>query len=304
MTASPPFLDLPDAGLDAADVIIFPLPFEGTVSYGPGTSRGPAAILSASKQIELWDEEVDFDLDSLAYHTAPAVHPHENESPGEYLQRVFNNAARLHHEGRLVLGLGGEHSLTSSLVRAAVGSDDLSGVTVVQFDAHADLRKDFEGTEHSHACVMHKILDGGAEVIAIGIRSAEREEMEFGRSTGRCTTYFAHQLAQNLVVEQNLLSQLRHVAGKVYLTIDVDALEVMFSPATGTPQPGGLTWWQTLHYLRELLIENNRCTIIGCDIVETVPQSGTVVNEFTSARLLCKVLSYLYGKGSHPRARS
>lgn len=298
MNVTPTFLNLPDAGPDSADVILLPLPFEGTVSYGRGTSGGPAAILTASAQIELWDEEVDFDLDRLAYHSAPPVLPNENEQPGEYLERVFTAAARLQHNDRLIVGVGGEHSVTSSLVRAAAGSEGLSGVTIVQVDAHADLRNEFEGTKHSHACVLRRIVDRGASVIAIGIRSADRAEMEFGRSTGRCTTYFAHHLAGDLDVEQNLLGQLKHVTGKVYLTIDIDALDVMYSPATGTPQPGGLSWWQTLRYLRALLIENRNCMIIGCDIVETVPQHGTVVNEITAARLLCKMLAYVYGNGA------
>lgn len=293
MTEKMTFLGIADAGSERADVVVLPLPFEGTVSYGGGTSRGPEAVLAASAQIELWDEEVDFDLDRLAYHTAEGVEPGENEEPGSYLARVFEAAAGVTRSGCLVVGLGGEHSLSAPLVRAAAG-DDLSDVTVVQFDAHADLRDEYEGTVHSHASVMRRLVERGAALIAIGIRSAEREEHEYGVASGRCTTYFAHQLAEGGNAERELIGQLKGLRGKVYLTIDVDALEVMFSPATGTPQPGGLTWWQTLRYLRALLVENRDCTLIGCDLVETVPQVGTVVNEFSSARLLCKVLAYWF----------
>ncbi|QDU41856.1 N(1)-aminopropylagmatine ureohydrolase [Symmachiella dynata] len=287
------FLDLPDAGPDDADVVLLPLPFEGTVSYGRGTAGGPESILAASCQVELWDEELDFDLDKLSYHWAEPVAPQDSEDACSYLERVFTAAQSPHQTGKLVVGIGGEHSLTAPLARAAAGADDLTDVTVVQFDAHADLRDEYEGDKHSHACVMRRVLERGASVVAIGIRSAEREEMEHGRSSARYRAFLAQRLAEGAHEEAELLSQLRGITGDVYLTFDVDALEVMYSPATGTPQPGGLTWWQTLRYLRALLMENPHCRIIGCDVVETSSQPGTTVNEFTSARLVCKILAYL-----------
>lgn len=294
------FLDLPNCDADSADVVLLPLPFQGTVCYGVGTALAPAAILRASAHVELWDEELDFDLDRLKYHVREPVTPQkpEDETPADYLRQVFNTACGV-SKSALVIGIGGEHSLTPPLVRAAAerfrnDADDLTGVTVVQFDAHSDLRDEYEGTPHSHACAMRRVVERGATVIAIGIRSADREEFEYGKQSGRVETFFAQQLAESADIEQRLLDRLRTLAGDVYLTIDIDGLETTYCPATGTPQPGGLGWWQTLRYLRALLRENEAGRLIGADLVETALQPGTRVNEFTAAKLLCKLVGYRF----------
>lgn len=289
----PAFLDLPNAEADAADLLLVPLPFEGTVSYGTGTAAGPARILEASTQIELWDEELDFDLDSLQYRVLPATAAEDGESADRYIDRVFETVRPMAAHRGLIVGIGGEHSVTPPLVRAvAANPDDLSDLTVLQIDAHADLRETYEGTRNSHACAMRRLVERGCRLIAVGIRSACRDEMEYGRSTGRVETFFAHRLAENGEEEMRLLETIDAIEGAVYVTIDADGLECFLCPGTGTPQPGGLTWWQTLRYLRCLLIDNQNVRLLGCDLVETVPQPQTQVNEFTSARLLTKVIAY------------
>jgi len=289
------FLDLPNADAESADVVLLPLPFEGTACYGKGTANAPAAILQASTHVELWDEELDFDLDMFEYHTAAPLDPQDGEPPQSYLRRVQEHAGRYVSERCLVVGIGGEHSLTPSLVQAAAeDAEDLSGLTVVQIDAHSDLREEYGGTPYSHACAMRRVVERGAGVIAIGIRSAEREEFEYGRRSQRVETFFAQQLAEDDDSEQRLLERLRSLGGDVYLTIDIDGLELPLCFGTGTPQPGGLGWWQTLSYLRALLHENAKARLIGCDLVETVPQPGSRVNEFTAARLVCKLLAYQF----------
>ncbi|MBN2215972.1 MAG: agmatinase, partial [Pirellulales bacterium] len=289
------FLDLPDVPDAQADVILLPLPYEGTVSYGRGTAQAPEAVWRASAQIELWDEELDFALDSLAYHTARPVLPQANETAAGYLDRVFQQARGYHAMRGLVVGVGGEHGLTPALVGAAAGDqDDLSDVTVVQFDAHADLRDAYDGSPHSHASAMRRLVERGARLVAVGIRSAEREEAAYGRASDRVETFGARQLATDPQTEERLLATLNALAGPVYLTVDVDALEVSLCPATGTPQPGGLGWWTTMSYLRRLLHENGRVELIGCDVVETVPQPGTLVNETVAAALIAKILAYRF----------
>ena len=289
------FLDLPQSSLREADVLLLPLPFEGTVSFGQGTEHGPHAIWKASAQIELWDEELDFDLESLQYHSVAPLAPTDVQSAATYLRRVELAARDLHQHDGLLVGVGGEHSLTPGLVSACYEPDhDLTGLTVVQFDAHCDLRAEFEGTPQSHACAMRPLVERGARVIAIGIRSAEREEFEFGRESGRVTTYFAQQLDADAEVRQQLIDELRGLTGDVYLTFDIDALEVSLCPGTGTPQPGGLQWWPTLRYLRALLHENDDCRLVGCDVVETAPLPRTHVNEFTAAKLLAKMIAYYF----------
>ena len=139
---------------------------------------------------------------------------------------------------------------------------------------------------------MRRVVDKGASVIAIGIRSAERAEHQYGRDSGRVRTFFAQQLADQGKTERDLFKKLSQLDGDVYLTIDVDGLEVTLCPNTGTPQPGGLGWWQSLRYLRALLYENHQARIVGCDVVETVPIAGSQVNEITAAKLVAKILAY------------
>ena len=283
------FLGLPNAAPEAADVSILPLPFEGTVSYGRGTAGGPAAILEASRQVELWDDEVGFDLESLRIRTAPAVIPADGESSGDYLDRVRSAAASL---PGLTVGVGGEHSLTPPLVFAAAGGGDLSHVTVVQFDAHADLRDEYDGTPHSHACAMRRLTGAGASLTAIGIRSACREEAGYAAASDRVTTFPARVLNRDAETERRLNAHLRGLRGDVYVTVDVDVFDPALCPGTGTPEPGGLGWWDVLGFLHALLVENETVRPIGCDVVETVPQPDTRVNEFTAAKLVAKLIAY------------
>lgn len=297
----PAFLDIQSADAAAADVLLLPLPYEGSVSYGGGTAAGPQAVWRASAEVELWDEQLDLDLQTIRWHTAAPVVPQSGESARDYLARVQQAAMELNKHRGLVVGVGGEHSLTPPLIRAARGNDDLSGLTVVQFDAHADLRDEYNGSPHSHACAMRRVVKQSADVLAVGIRSADAAEADFARRSDRVKTFPARLLSRHLLPgeknkEAELLAALRGLAGDVYLTIDIDVLEVCLCPATGTPQPGGLGWWQTLRYLHALLVENRQCRLIGFDLVETVPQATNQVNEFTAALLLAKVIA-LHHKG-------
>ena len=296
MTDETGFLGLPNAPADAADLHILPLPLEATVSYGRGTARGPAAILGASRQVELWDDELGCDLASARVHAAPAVVPGAGEPIGDYLHRVRIAAEGLRGGGveprrSVTIGVGGEHSLTPPLVHAAAGTGDLSGVTVVQFDAHADLRAEYDGTPHSHACAMRRLTEAGASLTAVGIRSLCREEAEYAAASDRITTFPARDLGGNRGGADRLGEHLRGLSGPLYVTIDVDGFDPALCPGTGTPEPGGLAWWPVLGWLRTLLVENDGVRLIGCDVVETVPQQDTVVNEFTAAKLIAKLIA-------------
>ncbi len=295
------FLGLNGVTTPEAEVIILPLPFEGTVSYGHGTAAGPNAVLRASQEIELWDEEVNFSLDRLKYHTAPLFSPAEGDTTGTYLVRLFGQSKMISENKGLLVSIGGEHSLTPPLVRGICESKKIafSDLTVVQFDAHADLRSEYEGMKQSHACAMRPLVENGSRVIGVGIRSVQEDELRYAEESRRVQTFSAQRLADDPEMERNLSSTLGNLRGNVYLTIDVDVLEVHLCPGTGTPQPGGLSWWQMLRYLRALLHQNSHCHLVGVDIVETVPMLGTQVNEFVAARLLSKVLAYTFGRKSN-----
>jgi len=287
------FLDCPNAELSDADICIVPLPFEGTVSYGSGTAAGAAGIIAASTQVELWDDELLFDLESLRYRTAEAIAPTSDEPADQYLNRVEDYCRELSRRNCLVIGIGGEHSLAPPLVKAAAKDrDNLSGLTVVQIDAHTDLRDTYDGTPHSHACAMRRLTERGAKVIAIGIRAMSQAEDEYAKSVGLIDIYRAQSLAEEPDLEQRLITQLHGLTGDVYVTVDIDGLDPSMCPGTGTPEPGGLGWWQTLRILRAVLLENRVRNLIGCDLVETVPQPDTQINEFTAARLLAKIIAY------------
>jgi agmatinase len=287
------FLDLPNAAAKSADALLLPLPYEATVTYGRGTKRAPAKIWRASAEVETWDEEIGVDLESIAVHNAVAVKHNVRDSVKGYLRRVRQMAEDLHQHRGLVIGVGGEHGLTPPLVFAAVGDDaDLSDLTIVQFDAHADLRENYEGTSYSHACAMRRLVDRGANLLSIGVRSLCKEEAQFADQNDRIEVFAAQQLASDVEAEQKLHQKLLALSGKVYLTIDIDVLELHLCPGTGTPQPGGLSWWSLLRYLKTLLRENRQCELIGADLVEAAPMPGTHVNEFVAARLLAKMLAY------------
>ena len=287
------FLEYPSVAFQDADVCILPLPFEGTVSYGSGTASAPKAVIDATEQVELWDDELRFDLTQLKFHVAQEIAPLESESAEAYLERVEHLARQSFAADRLTIGIGGEHSLTPPLVYAAAeDSRHLSNLTVVQIDAHTDLRDSYEGTPHSHACAMRRLTERGTRVIAIGIRAISQLEDEYAKSTGLIDIYRAQELIEERGFEERLIERLREVTGDVYLTVDIDGLDPSMCPGTGTPEPGGLGWWQTLRFLRAILRENRTRNLIGCDLVETVPQPNTQINEFTAARLLAKMIAY------------
>lgn len=284
------FLGLPQAELSAAHVALLPLPYEGAVSYGAGTADGPTAIWDASTQVELWDYELRFDLESVAYHSADAVEPREDEPCAAYLGRVRTAAVGLHDSPALVIGVGGDHSVTPPLLEAAIEANgaDPASVTVVHIDAHADLREEYEGNRDSHACAMARALDLGVRVLSIGIRSAERSEFERSDRDERIATYPASTLTTGAASVAALHQEIAELNGPVYLTFDIDALDTHLAPATGTPEPGGLGWWFTLDLLHRLIVGADGAQLIGADLVETVPQQGTTVNEFVAAKLLAK----------------
>ncbi len=302
----PPFLDVPDSGERDARVVLLPLPFEGAVSWSRGTAAAPQAIWQASCQVELWDPEVGVDLSDVAMHSEPPVAPAMSEAVESYLGRVEDLARRFQAGSGLVVGVGGDHSLTPPLLRGAIAGRriDPAGLTVVHFDAHADLRDEYDGTPCSHACAIARVLETGAKVVSIGVRSADRAEVETMRGNPRLRVRWAQDLHADAGELSDLRAELSALAGPVYLTFDIDALEVHLCPATGTPEPGGLGWWLALDLLRRIVADNERITLVGADVVETAPQPGTRVNEFTAARLIAKLIAYAAKAKTAPGAFS
>lgn len=294
------FFDLAQADRASADHWVLSFPFEGSVSYGTGTAAGPAAVCSASLHLESFEEETGIELaDELKIAALDPLEPKAQETTDEYAKRTRAFVSSLEPGDRFLLSLGGEHSITPNVMAGAYA--DCSEITVVQIDAHADLRQDYDGSIHNHACAMRRVLDLGVRQLhAIAIRSATREEAALSRENPRIRTWWAHELAARSHFHR-MLEALRSLKGPVYLTIDVDGLEVTLCPGTGTPQPGGLSWHETMALLRALIWEGE-ADLIGADIMETSPQPNSRVNEMVAAKLCSKIVGYrLARKLSIPR---
>ena len=259
---------------------VIPVPYEKTVSYGKGTGSGPEAILKASQQLELYD---GYGIPAeRGIHTWPAV---DCEGPPDaVLSQLGRLVGDLHGQGKIPVVLGGEHTVTAG---AVCGFESLSGqMGVVQFDAHADLREKYEGTIHSHACAMRRVLDKGFSLFQIGVRSLSFDEEVFRRDLriGRldAVDIFRKGIPDPILPED--------FPQKIYLTMDVDVFDPSLMPSTGTPEPGGLFWHQMMRILEQVIAHRN---VVGFDVVELAPISGFHASDFTAARLIYNLMGLI-----------
>jgi agmatinase len=263
-------------------IVIVQAPYEGTVSYGGGTSKGPKAILDASLQVETRDEETGVDLETLAYSLGPVVEG-EGILAEEYAQRVDDAVRPIALDKRIPFVLGGEHSVTIGAVRAVRAL--VPDAHVLSIDAHADLRNEYGGTTYSHACVCRRLLESGPVTI-VGVRSYSAEEAEFAAQAEGLQLISAHDVLSGKTSAKKIASSL---GKRVYVTVDVDGLDPSIMPATGTPEPGGLRWWDVLEILRRVMKKRE---IVGMDLVELAPIPGNRVSDFAAARLAAKMITY------------
>ena len=283
------FLGLPEPfdGFDRAGVLILPMPFEATVSYGHGTASGPAAILAASQQVELYDREFDGEP-ALAYgvHTlSPLRLPTD---PAQAVAAIAAAVATASATGKLVVGLGGEHTVSLGFGRGLLHGLG-APITVVQIDAHSDLRDRYDGTPYSHACVARRLLEepGIEQILQVGVRSVDAEEVAFTRQhPQQVRTWYVEDIQAGHWREEFAA---RIQDRRVFITIDVDGLDPAIIPSTGTPEPDGLSWGQTLDVLRTV---SGHATVMGIDCVELAPVAGHHVADFAAAKLLYKAITY------------
>ena len=277
---------------ERARVVILPVPLDRTTSYVPGTRNGPREILQASSHMELWDEEVGVDIHNVGLFTLP-----EMELPFGELQPLMDEIRRVAAEilarDKFLVTLGGEHSITPPLVAAAAARHP--GLHVLQIDAHADLRDCYMGTPHNHACAMRRSLEH-APVTQVGIRSMSTEEAE---AAPRLATriFYDHSMRQDPNWVQQVVGSL---GDPVYVTIDVDGMDPAIMPATGTPEPGGLTWYETLALLRAIFTQRR---VVACDVVELSPLPGLMAPNFLCAKLIYKMIVYRFAQNLQRTAR-
>ena len=272
-----------------AGVVILPIPYESTVSYQGGTKLGPDAVIQASRFIELYDQELDDEPGPrIGVCTLPALHL-TSAGPEAAIRelRAAMDAILAEAGGRLVIGLGGEHSITSAQVLAhADRLGEGRRLTVLQFDAHGDLRPEYEGSPYSHAAVMARCIDA-ADLVQVGIRAITSEERALMRAReGSITTVFAEEMWDG---EAWIGRAFDALGDDVFITFDVDYFDPSLMPATGTPEPGGPAWYPTLKLLRRVFEEKN---VVGVDVVELAPIGGNAAPDFVAAKLIYKMIGY------------
>ena len=263
--------------------VILPVPVDRTTSYVSGTRNGPREILEASSHMELWDEEVGADVHGVGIFTLPAMElPFGEMAP--LMDEIRRVAGEILARDKFLVTLGGEHSITPPLVAAAAAR--YPGLSVLQIDAHADLRDCYMGTPHNHACAMRRSLEF-ARVTQVGIRSMSTEEAEAAPSLGTTIFYDATMRRDPRWIDRVVDT----LTGPVYITIDVDGMDPAIMPATGTPEPGGLSWYEMLALLRATI---SRTTVVAADVVELSPLPGLMAPNFLCAKLVYKLLTYRF----------
>jgi len=273
-----------------ASIVILPVPYDRTSTWMKGADRGPSALLEASANLELYDIETDSEVFRHGIVTLdPVLCP---DGPEEMVAAVSERAGRLLDDGKFIVGIGGEHSISVGLIRAA--AKKFSNLTVLQFDAHSDTRNEYEGSRYNHACVMSRIGEI-CPFVQIGIRSMDASELKFLQ---RERTFFAHDLIQAPHITSRIM---RAIATKdVYLTIDLDVFDPSVMPSTGTPEPGGLDWY-TLNALINSVVKGKN--VVGMDITELLPNPADRAPDFLAAKLIYRVLSMIFAKKRNPHGK-
>lgn len=266
-----------------APFAVLPIPYERSVSFCRGTAKAPAAILRASVQTELFDEEF-FCPQGLKVQTLPAISC-PGAKAGKIFDRIRRTAESVLHSGRFLMSLGGEHSITFPLVAAAQAVH--KEITVLSLDAHLDLRASYENNRFSHACVFRRVMELNVPVVHVGIRSLCREEYDLVKRRHLNVCWARRIIAANN--DEWIDPLVAGLKNRVYISIDADVLDPSIMPGTGTPEPGGLSWQTVLLLLRRVCLKR---TVIAADIVEVIPLPYTPFCEYTAAKLALKLMTY------------
>jgi agmatinase len=273
------------ATLETAAFVVVPVPYDLTTTYQGGARKGPAAIIEASCNMELYDEELDWEIYKSGIHTLPPLEA-VAAGPEGMLERVEKAVSGVLELGKIPVMLGGEHSITLGAVRAA--RKCFPKLSVLHLDAHADMRESYQGTPYSHACIGRRMREL-CPVVQAGIRSMSVEEAAFIRKKN--VPVFS---AATIRKDRNWIGKiLRHLSRDVFISVDLDALDPSVMPATGTPEPGGLTWHDALDVIREVCSKRR---VVGFDIVELAPIPGMVAPDFLAARLAYRMMGYVSKK--------
>jgi len=280
------FLGLPDklANFEESEFVILPVPYEQSTTYQVGTKHAPDAIIAASQEVETFDEELNFEPCQAGLCTLDDLETTEHSE--RMLERIHQITLSLIGTGKKVVMIGGEHTISIGAVKAF--KEKYPDLSVLQLDAHADLRDTYQENKYSHACVMRRIGEI-CPFVGVGIRNLSKEEHEFIRQN-KTDIFFDRDLTN---LDGWYESVLERLGPDVYLTLDLDAFDPSVMPSVGTPAPGGLSWYETIDFLKVLMKKKN---LVGFDVVELCPVPGLVAPDFFAARLIYKIISYMAAK--------
>ena len=274
----------PECSLRNAKFVVIPVPYDLTSTYQSGSRRGPLAIIEASTNMELYDEELKKETYLAGIHTTLPVSI-DARGPKNMINIVRKKISRIANLNKIPVMLGGEHSITLGAVQAMI--ETYPKLTVLQFDAHADLRDTYQGSPYNHACVARRISEI-CPLTQVGIRSMSKEEGEF-LPKSKVKSYSADFVLENKNWAETVCKDLK---GDIFITIDLDVFDPSIMPATGTPEPGGLYWKDILHLLK---LVSASCNIRGFDVVELAPLPGVVAPDFMAAKLIYRTMGYITG---------
>ncbi|MCK0156152.1 agmatinase [Cellulophaga sp. F20128] len=282
MSTTNNYAGIPDqfAQLETAKVILIPVPYDGTSTWGKGADKGPEAFLKASENMELYDIETATEPYQQGIYLADAIT--EDSSPEAMVNEVHKTTKQYIKRNKFVTLFGGEHSVSIGTIRAF--NECFSNLTVLHIDAHADLRESYDGTKFNHACAVHEASQH-TNLIQVGIRSMDVIEKTYMDEE---KTFFAHDMSTDEYWVDKVVDLMTE---NVFITFDLDALDPSIMPSTGTPEPGGLFWYETLEFLKQVFEEKN---VVGFDIVELCPNAVDKSSDFLAAKLYYKMLSYKF----------
>lgn len=266
---------------ESAAIAILPVPYDGTSTWIKGADRGPEALLDASYNLEFYDIETESEVYKQGIATLDPVV--ESSSPEAMSDEVERRVERILDDGKFPVLIGGEHSVSIGAFRAMALR--YPNISILQLDAHSDMRDEYEGSPCNHACVMARAKELTPNITQVGIRSTAREELH---NIDPERTFYAHRMAEDSGWIERVSSQLGE---EVYITIDLDVLDPSVLPSTGTPEPGGMSYREVISLLRRIIEEHR---VVGLDVVELCPNPSAKASDFLAAKLIYQFLSLLY----------
>lgn len=263
-------------------IIIVPVPYDGTSTWMKGADKGPDAILEASVNLEFYDVETSTEAHLAGINTiAPVL---EKESPNQLVKAVYDTLLSLLSEKKFPVIIGGNHTVSIGAIRAF--SEYFDNLTVLQLDAHSDLRQVYEGSEFNHACAMARAREF-SPIVQVGVRSMSAEELPFAEKD---RIFYSHELYYDKSLYKKAIEKLTE---NVYITIDLDVFDPSIMPSTGTPEPGGPAYFELLHFIRDVIKNRN---VVGFDVVELCPSASNKSPDFIAAKIIYQLLSYRFAK--------